>query len=389
IVASGLCAWQAFRTRNWPVVLGVALCVASSLGGEIYGAVLQRFVVTPNEQARETPFIQHNIEATRRAFALDNVEVRELSGDAALTREQIAANAATLNNVRLWDRQPLLDTFGQLQEIRTYYDFVSVDIDRYRINGMQRQVMLSARELNSGSLPNRTWVNERLTFTPGYRLTLGPVNHVTSEGLPELFIRNIPPETSPGWTITEPSIYFGELSNDYVIVRSRTREFHYPKGDENVYAQYGGKGGIPLSSLWRKILFAIRFGAYQILLSNDVTGDSRILMNRSIRDRVRVLAPFLSFDNDPYITIVDGKLFWIYDAYTASDGYPYSTPSTPGGINYIRNAVKIVIDAYDGTTTMYLADARDPIAATYAKIFPGIFKPIDQMPAGIREHVRY
>jgi uncharacterized membrane protein (UPF0182 family) len=242
--------------------------------------------------------------------------------------------------------------------------------------------------LNSTSLPNRTWVNERLTFTHGYGLTLGPVNQVTSEGLPVLFVRNIPPETEAGIEIEEPSIYFGELSNDYVIVRTDTREFHYPKGEENVFTQYAGRGGLALDSLWRKVLFAMRFGAYQIVLSDDITPESRILYNRNIGTRVRTLAPFLSFDADPYMVIADGRLHWMYDAYTVSDRYPYSSPAA-GRVNYIRNAVKVVIDAYHGDTTFYLSDSADPIAATYARIFPGMFKPIGEMPAAIRAHVRY
>jgi len=379
---------QAFSYRRWPIPVAIALYILVSIGGEGYSSVLQRFVVTPNEQARETPFIQHNIDATRRAFDLDRVDTSELSGDALLTRDDIARNAATLQNVRLWDHQPLLQTFGQIQEIRTYYDFASVDNDRYMINGVPRQVMLSARELNSNSLPNRTWVNDRLTFTHGYGLTLGPVNQVTREGLPVLFVQNMPPETTGGLKIDEPSLYFGELSNDYVIVRTRTREFHYPRGDDNVFTQYGGRGGVPLDSLWRKLLFAFRFGSYQILLSDAITPESRILFNRNIRDRVRTIAPFLTFDRDPYLVLADGRLVWLYDAYTTSDRYPYSTPSA-GGVNYIRNAVKFAIDAYDGTTTAYVSDQRDPIVRTYAAIFPDLFKPIDQMPASLREHVRY
>lgn len=388
LAAAALCAWQGFSRRNWPAPAGIALCVVASVGGQLYATAIQRFVVTPNEQVRESPFIEHNIAATRRAFALDKVETRELSGDAELTPAQLAANRQTLDNVRLWDHQPLLDTFGQIQEIRTYYDFASVDNDRYRVNGLPRQVMLSARELNAASLPNRTWINERLTFTHGYGLTLGPVNQVNAEGLPELFIRNIPPETSAEFTVDEPSIYFGELSNDYAIVRSATREFHYPKGDENVFSKYEGSGGIQLDSLWRKLLFAVRFRAYQIVLTDDITDDSRILIHRNIRERVHELAPFLTFDGDPYITLVDGRLHWIYDAYTISNRYPYSSPALPA-INYIRNSVKVVIDAYHGTTTLYLADTKDPIAATYANIFPEMLKPLAQMPAGLREHVRY
>jgi uncharacterized membrane protein (UPF0182 family) len=388
VAGAALAAWQAFDSRNWAIPIAIGLYLAVSIGGEIYSSVLQRFIVTPNEQVRETPFIEHNIAATRRAFGLETVEERPLSGDALLTRDDIANNAATLENVRLWDHQPLLETFGQIQEIRTYYDFVSVDNDRYRINGNLRQVMLSARELNSASLPNRTWVNERLTFTHGYGLTLGPVNQVTSEGLPVLFVRDLPPQTTVDMKIDEPSIYFGELSNDYVIVRTGTREFHYPRGDDNEFTQYSGTGGVQLSSLWRKLMFALRFGSYQIVLSDDIEPESRILFNRNIRERITTLAPFLRFlDQDPYLVVADGRLFWLYDAYTASTSYPYSTPSGP--VNYIRNSIKFVIDAYNGTTTAYLADSTDPIAATYARIFPQMFKPLDEMPASIRSHVRY
>ncbi len=388
LIGAVLSILQATSTRNWPIIAAIALYVIVSAGGEAYSTLLQRFVVTPNEQTRESPFIQHNIAATRRAFALDGVEERSLSGDVLLTAADIARNAPTVENVRLWDHQPLLQTFGQLQELRPYYDFVSVDNDRYPVQGRLRQVMLSARELNSTSLQNRTWVNERLTFTQGYGLTLGPVNQVTSQGLPVLFIQNIPPETTvPALEVTEPSIYFGELSNDYVIVRTRTREFHYPKGNENVFSQYGGRGGLPLDSLWRKIVFALRFGAYQIVLNDDITPESRVLFNRNIRVRVRALAPFLSFDGDPYMVLADGRLYWMHDAYTTSARYPYSTPA--GGVNYIRNAVKIVIDAYHGTTTFYLADGRDPVAATYARIFSGVFKPLAEMPAVLRAHIRY
>ena len=373
--------------RNWPIPVAIALYLLVSLGGEAYATLLQRFVVTPNEQARESPFIRNNIDATRQAFALDRVGERGLTGDAVLTRNDIASNATTLQNVRLWDHQPLLDTFGQLQEIRTYYDFVSVDNDRYVINGRPQQVMLSARELNSNSLPNRTWVNERLTFTHGYGLTLGPVNQVTSEGLPVLYVRNLPTETMPELPIAEPSLYFGELSNDYVIVRTRTREFHYPRGDENVFTQYSGNGGLALESLGRRIMFALRFGAYQIAFNDDITGESRILFHRNIAERVQEIAPFLTFDRDPYLVLADGHLYWMYDAYTTSSRYPYSTPA--GSVNYIRNSVKIVIDAYNGTTTFYAADPKDPVLATYATVFSGMFKPLTSMPAALRSHIRY
>ena len=387
ILGAVLAAVHGLTRRNWPIPVAIALYLVVSLGGEAYATVLQRFVVTPNEQARESPFIRNNIDATRRAFALDRVAERGLTGDAILTRDDIAKNATTLQNVRLWDHQPLLDTFGQLQEIRTYYDFVSVDNDRYVINGRPQQVMLSARELNSNSLPNRTWVNERLTFTHGYGLTLGPVNQVTSEGLPVLYVRNLPTETIPELPLAEPSLYFGELSNDYVIVRTRTREFHYLRGDENVFTQYAGSGGLALESLGRRIMFALRFGAYQIAFNDDISGESRILFHRNIAERVQEIAPFLTFDRDPYLVLADGRLYWMYDAYTTSNRYPYSTPA--GGVNYIRNSVKIVIEAYHGTTTFYATDPRDPVLATYANVFSGMFKPLAEMPATLRSHIRY
>lgn len=388
ILGAALSGLHAMSRKRWPLPVAVAVYVVVLFGGEIYAVALQRLVVAPNEQVREAPYIEHNISATRRAFGLDTIEAEELSGEASLTRDDITRNRATLDNVRLWDHQPLLETFGQLQEIRTYYDFVSVDNDRYEIDGAYRQVMLSARELNAGSLPNRTWVNERLTFTHGYGLTLGPVNEVTPEGLPKLFVANLPPATTADLRVEEPSLYFGELTNDYVIVNTRTREFHYPQGEDNVFTHYTGQGGLALDSLWRRLLFALRFGSYQIVLNTDISTDSRILFNRNIRERVQRIAPFLRFDADPYLAVADGRLFWISDAYTVSGRYPYSTPAV-AGVNYIRNAVKIVIDAYHGTTTFYLADQDDPLIATYGRIFPDLFQPIGEMPPALRAHVRY
>jgi uncharacterized membrane protein (UPF0182 family) len=388
-VGAGLALLQAFSGKRWPIPAAIALYFVVSVGGGIYSSLLQRIVVKPNEQVRELPYIQNNIVATRKAFALDGVEERQISGEARLTRADIERNTATLQNVRLWDHQPLLEVFSQLQEIRTYYDFVEIDNDRYTINGAARQVLLSGREINSAALPNRTWMNEHLTFTHGYGLTLGPVNQVTSQGLPVLFIRDLPPVTSAGFQVSEPSIYFGERSNDYVIVRTNIPEFHYPKEGVEETTRYSGRGGVPIGTLVRKMLFALRFASYDILLSDALTSESRILFNRRINDRIQRLAgDFLEFDRDPYLVLVDGRLVWIYDAYTISARFPYSTRLTDG-TNYIRNSVKFVIDAYEGTTTAYLADDKDPIAATYARIFPGLFKPLDQMPAGLRAHVRY
>lgn len=387
IVAAGLAAASATSQSKRLLMAGAALYGIALLGGEGYATMLQRFAVTPNEQVRETPFIEYNIAATREAFALDQIEERELPGDAALTRADLEANRGTLDNVRLWDHQPLLETFGQIQEIRTYYDFVSVDNDRYMINGKNRQVMLSVRELNPAALPNRTWVNERLVFTHGHGLTLGPVNEVTSEGLPVLFVRDLPPVTTVDIDITEPSIYFGELAGDYIIVRTNAQEFHYPKGEDNVYNQYAGTGGIPISSLWTKMLFAARFRSYQILLSDDITSESRLMFDRQIRRRVSKIAPFLVFDEDPYPVVSNGRIFWIQDAYTSTDRYPYATAA--GGVNYIRNSVKIVIDAYHGTVQFYLSDPNDPIVQTIGRIFPTLMRPLAEMPQDLRHHVRY
>jgi uncharacterized membrane protein (UPF0182 family) len=379
-----------YATGRWPLALVAAagLYMLVLIGGGVYASLLQRFAVAPNEQVRETPYIEHNIAATRQAFALDSVDDREITGDAELTRAEIERNRETLDNVRLWDHQPLLQTFGQLQVIRPYYDFISVDNDRYNINGRMRQVMLSPRELNPAALPSRTWINERLVFTHGHGVTLGPVNQVDPEGLPVLFIRDLPPVSTNNMQITEPSIYFGELSNEWVITRTRAREFHYPKGSDNVYVDYGGRGGVALSSFWTKLLFAVHFRSYQILLSNDITNESRLLFDRQVRTRVSKIAPFLVLDEDPYAVIHDGRIFWIQDAYTVSNRYPYST-SAANRINYIRNAVKVVIDAYDGTVTFYLAEPDDPIIQTIAKIFPTLVRPLAEMPPGLRQHVRY
>jgi uncharacterized protein len=388
LVSAVLCLVYAAGRAPWALAAAAGLYGAVLLGGSVYGSILQRFVVAPNEQVREAPYIAYNIQATRQGFALDRVEELEISGDAQLTRADIERNRQTLDNVRLWDHQPLLETFGQIQEIRTYYDFMSVDNDRYDIDGRTRQVMLSVRELNPSALPNRTWINERLVFTHGHGLTLGPVNQVTQEGLPVLFIRDLPPVSTVNIQVTQPSIYFGELSNEHVIARTRAREFHYPKGEDNIFTDYDGNGGVPLSSFFRKLLFAAHFRSYDMMLSDDITAESRIIFDKQIRTRVSKIAPFLTFDEDPYPVVDDGRIVWIQDAYTTSNRYPYST-STTGNINYIRNSVKITIDAYHGTVTFYLAEPNDPMVQTLAKVFPTLFRPLSEMPAGLRKHVRY
>jgi uncharacterized protein len=391
LIGAALSIVQALQRKLWPIAAAVAVYFVVSVGGSLYAVAIQRFVVAPNEQVKETPYIVHNIAATRAAFALNDVEEREISGDALLTRADIDRNDITLKNVPLWDHQPLLDTFSQLQEIRTYYDFASVDNDRYTINGEYRQIMLSARELNSDSLQNRTWINEHLTFTHGYGLTLGPVNQATPEGLPTLFIRNLPVESQIDLKVDEASLYFGELSNDYVFVKTRTAEFHYPKGDDNVTAVYEGRGGVSIGSIFRKLLFSIRFRSMKTLLSNDLTSDSRILFHRRISDRVELIAPFLTYDPDPYLAIDKGRLFWVQDAYTTSNRYPYATPTgtQTRGLNYIRNSIKAVIDTYHGTTTFYRVDEKDPVAATIDRAFPGLLRPFSEMPEGLRTRLRY
>jgi len=399
-IGSVLAVWHGFGGRGWPLPLAVALYLVVSMAGGVYAGIVQRFLVTPQEQNMEQPFIAHNIAATRRAYAIDRVEERELSGDAELTAADIVQNAGTIENVRLWDHAPLLQTFGQIQEIRTYYDFLNVDNDRYKIDGKLRQVMLSVRELNTESMSNHSWVNERLTFTHGYGLALGPVNQVTApEGLPVLFIRDIPPVSTVNLKVDQPAVYYGELTTNYVIVKSKQPEFHYPRGEAAGGAadvgyettSYDGTGGVPVGSLWRRLLFAMHFGSTDILVSNQITRDSRIMFHRQIVERVKVLAPFLTPDSDPYPVLSGGRLFWIQDAYTTTANYPYSTPRQRPlpEINYIRNSVKIVTDAYNGSVTFYLADRTDPLVGTLEQIFPGMLHPIQQMPADLRLHVRY
>jgi uncharacterized membrane protein (UPF0182 family) len=387
LAGAGLAFWQGFARRFWPIATAVMLYLVVFVGGAVYAAILQRFLVAPNEQVRETPYMVHNIRATREAFALDQVEERALSGEARLTRGDLERNAATIENVPLWNDQPLLDTFGQIQEIRTYYDFMSVDNDRYTINGKYRQIMLSARELNSQSLPSRTWINERLTFTHGYGLTLGPVNEVTPEGLPVLFIKDLPPSSTGDLTITQPAIYYGELASDHVFVKTGTGEFDYPRGDDNVFTTYRGDGGVPISGFLRRLMFAIRFRSTDTFFSPNLTRESRVMLYRSIAERVERIAPFFQYDPDPYLAISDGRLIWIQDVYTTSRRYPYA--SAAGGVNYIRNAIKVTIDAYHGTTMFHVLDRTDPIAATIGKIFPGLLRPLDAMPEDLRRRLRY
>jgi uncharacterized protein len=389
IVAGALFAANAFATSNRRAVVGILVFGAGVVLLNAYPAVFQRFVVAPNELDRETPQIQHNIQATLRAYDLDTVEDRSLTGDKALTAQDIQNNAATIQSIRLWDHEPLLDAFRQIQEIRTYYDFVTVDNDRYVIGGQKQQVMLSPRELNSTSLPERNWINERISYTHGYGLTLGPVNRATTEGLPALLTQDIPPRsTVPVLNITRPEIYFGELTRGYVVVKTSEKEFDYPQGEANSYTYYQGTGGVPIESFFRKVLFAAYLKDTNILLSPLLKPESRFLYFRDLRTRLSRVAPFLKLDQDPYMVILGGRLVWIQDAYTTADEYPYATP-TDGVGNYIRNSVKMVLDAYNGTVDLYVSDPDDPLIQVYQNIFPGLFRPLSEMPPELRAHIRY
>ncbi len=390
-VAAVLVIASITREKLHLAIAGAVLYAAVELlGVRVYPGMIHRFSVIPNELEKETPYLKHNIDATRTAYGMDKVSERELSGKLSLNVKDIERNQSTIENIRLWDHQPLLDTFAQIQEIRTYYDFHSVDNDRYIIGGKLRQTMLSPRELTSSSLPNRTWINERFTFTHGYGLTLGPVNEATPEGLPRLLIQDMPPvSVEPSLKVTRPAIYYGELSNDHVFVRTRNKEFHHPSGEGNVYSDYKGRGGVRFDSALTRLAVAIRLGSLKLLLSDDIDSNSRVLIYRRIQERVRRIAPFLRYDYDPYMVVrEDGTLIWICDAYTVSNRYPYSEPIR-GGFNYIRNSVKVVIDAYHGSVTFYIADDKDPLLRTWRRIFPKMFVPLAKMPGDIRAHLRY
>jgi len=374
-------------------VLPAVLCYFTVLVVSWY---VNNFVVKPNELVRERPYIAHNIELTRQAYGLDRVVQHEFPAETTPDAADPTNNQATLQNIRLWDWRALQDTLRQIQEIRTYYDFPDIDIDRYEISGTMRQVMLATRELSVDKLPesSRNWINEKLIYTHGYGLTMNPVNGFTSEGLPTLILSNMPVQsTVPGISVTRPEIYFGELTNTDVYVKTRQQEFNYPQGQTNSLTSYEGSGGIVLGGFLRRVLIAFDQGDIAKLpFSDDINSQSRLLMHRSISDRVTTLAPFLTYDSDPYIVIGDdGRLSWILDAFTTSDSYPYSSPQvlSNSSINYIRNSVKVVIDAYDGTTTFYVFDTQDPIIAAYRQIFPTLFKDADEMPSALRKHVRY
>ena len=393
---------------------GVSLLVAAAPAALCYGVLtlvgwyVASFVVKPNELVREMPFIAHNIELTRRAYGLDQFTQSEFPAETSVAAADPAGNQQTLNNIRLWDWHALQDTLRQVQEIRTYYDFPDIDIDRYTFNGTTREVMLAARELNVEKLPesSRNWINEKLIYTHGYGLTMNPVNGFTPEGLPTFLLRDMPVQsTVPGLVVTRPEVYFGQLTDTDVYVKTRQQEFDYPQGQTNSVTNYAGDGGIVVGGFFRRLLLSLDRGDVgKVPFSDDINAGSRLLMRRNIRERVATLAPFLTLDEDPYLVVnEDGRLSWMIDAFTTSDSYPYSTHSTLSGgtvlgggvdlgdrtVNYMRNSVKVVVDPYNGTTTFYVFDPADPVLSAYRGLFPTLFRDAGEMPAGLRRHVRY
>ena len=391
---AAVAAWANMRLRSMPLVIAAALLVfgGAFVFADAVPALFERFYVKPSELQLEAPYIQRNIALTREAYNLGAITVKPFPAEQDLTFQSLQNDSGTVNNIRLWDWRPLLDTYAQLQEIRTYYRFLDVEVDRYHLADSYQQVMLSARELVPSLLPAtaQTWVNLHLLFTHGNGVVMSPVTRKSAEGLPIFYLKDIPPVASGGPSITEPRIYFGQGQTGYVIVKTGTPEFDYPKGKDNAYTHYDGADGVPIGGTAWRSLFSWYLGDVNMLLSGYVTGDSKILLHRNIQDRVQTIAPFLQLDRDPYIVVGDGRLYWIQDAYTTSDWFPYAKPEPVGGdIDYIRNSVKIVIDAYNGTVAFYVADAADPIVATYRKIFPSLFRPLDAMPPDLRQHIRY
>lgn len=379
------------RKIKW-VLFSIGILLATSLLlGIVYPGMIQKFRVLPNEFAMEEPYIKYAIDYTRKAYNLEDIKRLSFPAENNLTKDSIRDNADTTRNIRLWDWQPLKQTYSQVQVMRPYYTFKDIDIDRYYINGEIRLMALAPREIDQANLPEtaQTWVNQKLKYTHGYGLAMSPVNEITGEGLPRFFVQNIPPEpVDPSLALNRPEIYYGEATDDYAIVNANTPEFDYPSGEGSVESYYQETSGVPLSSFVRRLMFSLGLGDYKLLLSNEINSNSQVLYYRNIHQRVRKIAPFLHFDYDPYLVVSQGRMYWIQDAYTTSDRYPYSEPNEGWG-NYVRNSVKIVIDAYNGKTDFYISDPHDPIIQSYRLIFPKLFKPLEEMPEGIKLHLRY
>ena len=397
VLASAIAIINAFSKRSLRLLLaGLAIpLLVYVIGVYLVPAYVTSFIVKPNELGRETPYIEHNIAWTRRAFGLEQVELRDFEADGSVEALDLNANKATLDNIRLWDWRALQDTLKQIQAIRTYYDFPDVDVDRYPVDG-GRQMMVAAREINVSKLPeaSRNWINEKLIYTHGYGITMNTANGFTPEGMPRFVVSDMPVKSSSSEIkVTRPEIYYGQETNTDIYVKTRQKEFDFPQGETNTVTSYEGSGGIPIGGRAKRMLLAWALGDLSKLpFSDDVNSESRVLIHRNIRELVNGVAPFLTYDNDPYIVLSnEGRLFWILDAFTESSSYPYSRHHDVerNNINYIRNSVKVVIDAYNGTTHFYVFDASDPLIATYRATFPSLFEDASQMPADLRAHVRY
>src|SRR5213080_4734614 len=398
VIAAAICLINAFTMRKLRVLIGALAIplVVYVVGTVIIPAYVTNFIVKPNELGRETPYINHNVTSTRRAFGIDRIEQRNFDVQTSIESFDLQNNRPTVENIRLWDWRALQDTLTQIQAIRTYYDFTDVDVDRYTLGGQKHQMMLGTREINVEKLPasSRNWVNEKLIYTHGYGLTMNTANGFDSEGMPKFVLSNMPIEsTAPEMKVTRPEIYYGQKTNSNVYVKTKRMEFNYPQGEANNLTSYEGTGGIRIGGLVRRWLLAWALDDLAKLpFSDDVTSDSRVLIHRNIRDIVDSVAPFLIYDNDPYIVISsDGRLFWMIDAFTESTTYPYSRhhPAGDKTINYIRNSVKVTIDAYNGAVNFYVFDPQDPLIQTYRATFPALFRDASEMPADLRAHVRY
>lgn len=378
------------KKKSYKKILTVpVIMIAVGLLGTGAAMAVQGFIVSPDELSKESKYIERNIEYTQQAYQLDDVTTTAFAADNTLTASDIADNSETISNIRINDFNPARQFYNQTQSIRQYYTFHDVDNDRYMIDGKYTQTYLATREIDEEKISD-SWLNRHLKYTHGYGITMSRVDKVTSSGQPDVLIGNIPPESAvENIQITRPEVYFGELSNEYVVVNTDEDEFDYPSGESNAYTRYEGDAGIKMN-LFNRMVFAAKEGSFKLLISSNINGDSKIIINRNVMDRVRAIMPYLSYEDDPYMVTVDGKLYWMVDAYTTSSNYPYSQPySQETTVNYIRNSVKVVVDAYNGDVNFYVVDKNDPIAVTYSKIYPDLFKDGDQMPEGLKSHIRY
>lgn len=386
LISAAIVFWSIMKSKIKPIFISIFVIIILIASESITSILVQKFVVKPNEKEIEQPYIKYNIDYTRKAFGLDGIQVKDFEVKDNLTKESIENNRQTVDNMRINSYKPAMEFYNQVQIIRYYYDFNDIDIDRYKINGKYNQVFVGAREIDSSTIQQNTWQNKHLIYTHGYGIAMNKVNTVTPEGQPDFVIKDIPSKNSTDIDLKNPRIYFGEKTNTYAIVNTDMEEFDYPKGGDNSNNKYDGSSGIKMSFI-NKVLFSINQRDVNFMLSKDINKDSKTLIGRNVKERAEKIAPFLKYDGDPYVVINDGKLYWMLDAYTTSDKYPFSQPFND--VNYIRNSVKVVIDAYDGTTDFYVVDKNDPLIMSYMKIFPGLFKSVEDMPKGFKEHFKY